>query len=185
MSLTKRISRKMKTNKNTFNQNIEDPGSKLKSIVGNKNCFKIPEGYFDELSQKIQERYTAETYRKESVSYKTLLRPGFIAIYTLAIIVGLFFIIQPFSYDIKNGTYANANFMESITSEQLLSYTEIDENTLINSLLENEIEENGSIDEILTSSPIGTETGDLTGDDIIQYLENEDISELTLYMDDI
>lgn len=175
----------MKTNKNTFSQNIEDPGSELKSKVGNRNCFKVPEGYFDDLSQKIQERYTAETSKKESLRYKTLLKPGFIAAYTLAVIVGLFFIIQPFSRDIKNGTYAMANVLENISSEQLLSYTEIDETTLINSLSENGLDEEGSIDEIFISSPVGDETGDLTGDDIIQYLENEDISELTLYMNDI
>ncbi len=174
----------METNKNTFNQNIEDPGSELKSIVGNKNYFKVPEGYFDGLSQKIQERYTADTSRKEILNYKTLLRPGFIAAYTLAFIIGLFFIIQPFSQGIKNNTYANANVLETITGEQLLSYTEIDEVILINSLSGNGIEE-GSIDEIFTSSPVGTETGELTCDDIIQYLENEDISELTLYMNDI
>lgn len=175
----------MKTNKNILNQKIDDPGSELKAKVGNKNCFKVPEGYFDGLSQKIQERYTTEASRKESLSYKTLLQPGFIAAYTLAIIIGLFFIIKPFSHDLGNGTYANANAIESITSEQLLSYTEIDEATLINSLSGNGLQEDGSMDEIFTSAPVGTETGELTSDDIIQYLENEDISELTLYMNDI
>lgn len=158
------------------NINLQDSSEEnLLNKFGKDSGFKVPDGYFDELSASIQNRISTEKNTRWNFSLGFLAKPQLIAAFSILLIVGLIILFNSGNdYKIINSIAdENAN----VLAEQVLLVEDIDEHTILSMF-----DENATGDFAAKAASIYGSDEELSDDEILNYLSNEDLSELTVFL---
>jgi len=184
----------MTKNKETYNpldNDIKDQAPTLFSIE-KQNPFEIPDGYFDELpniiQSKIAEKKTVSLWKN---AHAIIRKPQYsIAasfIILLLSVAGYFFLFNKSNDEtVLISRYAELN---NLIEDNRINLDNIEESFFVDALIsESNIESNNEnflyINQYIASTNNGSESyelSDITSDDIVNYLSEEDYSTTVLY----
>lgn len=160
------------------NINIKEPDASIRAQFGKNHGFHVPDGYFNNLSSKIQDRIEAtKEERKVSLAH-LFFKPQFVAAYSIVLLIGLFVVFNPV---LNNDTIENESTLNSeLVTEQIMYVEDFDESAIIAAIDEGEL----TNEQILKNKAHSIMGGDevLSDDEIISYLSDEELGELATYL---
>ena len=172
---------------NKLNINNSDEDDELKKLaptlfnLEKNNDFIVPEGYFDNLSYKIQELCNKKTEKKIVISWQQILKPQF-AIISLTIIISMFVVFYIFynknNISSKNNIYLSKS--ENYNLDSILTWFELDEPQIVEVLYTNNktplaiLNNNNFQDSAIITINHDKE---VTAIDIVEYLLDEEMDE--------
>lgn len=157
---------------------MKDPDANIVAQFGKNHGFQAPEYYFDQLPSKIQERIAESKEVKKISMAQLLMKPQFIAAYTIVLLIGLFFIFSPLEQ--YTDSERNENVKSGLIAEQIMIVEDFDESAIL-SAMDDETFSSEQMIENKAISILGSDD-ELSDDEIISYLSDEELGELTAYL---
>ncbi len=159
----------MKNKKRNKELPMEAAEIKIRQLAGKDDGYKVPEDYFSTLYLSIQDRVSETKNTEKRPFFSIFLSPRLYYISSIIIIGALALSIFLFLNDFgKSNEQIVSNSENSNQIEQLLYALDLDENTIVEVMQENEV----SYEESSLTIP---EEESLTREEIINYLLTEDI----------
>lgn len=158
------------------NLHINDEDEKLKQYFGTENPFKVPDGYFEKLQDRISSKLSSQ---KPLSPYQWIFRPSYIpALLGLTIVAGILimFTFNPFSWDTNQEDQALTVSEPSIDSYIVGAAISMPESSFFTYCTESLLPNQDVASDSGTMQLDLTDIEELDNELVMQYLENDPIA---------